>query len=477
MNLRALRRRKARGENRIGIKVGSNSIRMMTDVEFSNLIARLQKRSALRVKCRGHKKQYKRLRRLASLIRDRGKPMLFFYKESKLLDRFYPGRANKWRSYNRRTQRDDIKLKLFSFLDNPINTMKSLSEITLAEAERKASKIDFEDDICYDLGPFVVLAMMRKDMANVFAGGRMSASVAGAIQAVKLKGPLRIGKMPNPSDDMVVFPFTLRGRRAAGKSTRDNLPDAPTTEEKVSQDFVFTLDDWLKNLDKPFSLTQGGRENVYKMILETLDNAKRHSDIAKKDGQWHIAGMMQGPLVNSANETDFFMCNLTILSLGDTIYESLQTAPDDKRQDIEKYVKMHKSADLHEEVLWNVCALQDGISRCDSTVESPSNGYGLGIALASFLGLLSLNKSEEIQPTMSIVSGSSCIMIKPPYTIKDDRDGYRTIAFNAENDIAKPPDKGYVQYLPISFPGTLITIRFFLDSVHLKSLVEKNDKH
>ena len=46
----------------------------------------------------------------------------------------------------------------------------------------------------------------------------------------------------------------------------------------------------------------------------------------------------------------------------------------------------------------------------------------------------------------------------------------KIIAFNAENDLEKPPDRGYVHGLENSFPGTIVSIRLNLDEAYLAKI-------
>ena len=48
----------------------------------------------------------------------------------------------------------------------------------------------------------------------------------------------------------------------------------------------------------------------------------------------------------------------------------------------------------------------------------------------------------------------------------------RIIAFNPENDIYKPADADNVKYMKEYFPGTVISLKFYLD----RSYIEKKKK-
>lgn len=475
MDLRALRGRGARGRNKLGLKIGRAQIQKMTSEEIELLINRVRTATRCSIPSRSNKRNFRRIKRIILLMKNEGKPRLFFLRKSSLLSSFCEGREKLWLPFDKRKKETTVSLKGFSFLDTPKEAIESLKSIAISEALSKKGRIDFDDDICLDLGPYVVLGLMRQDMAGIFSGGRVTGPVADAIHAVNLRGLLKIGTLAKPGD-IYTNAFPLRSRRTTGMSTNNNLATSQSAEGKACQDFVSTLDDWLRVLPKPMQMKSKGREHLAHLIGEVLDNATRHSDLTNQDGQWHIAGLMQGPFEDDEG-APLFACNLTVVSLGNTIYESLQTAPENIKTGILKYVQMHKSATLSEEALWNVAALQDNISRIAPTPENPVNGRGLMKALVAFFRLLFQTKNNELQSVMTVISGKSCIMIKKPYNDITGDEGSRILAFNQENTLENPPNSDYVTTLPIKFPGTLITIRFFLDNDHLVKLVKENGEH
>jgi hypothetical protein len=54
--------------------------------------------------------------------------------------------------------------------------------------------------------------------------------------------------------------------------------------------------------------------------------------------------------------------------------------------------------------------------------------------------------------------------------IKGDEE-LQVIAFNADNDIEKPPDTKNVYRLPANFPGTIVSIELALDDAYLREIV------
>ena len=51
------------------------------------------------------------------------------------------------------------------------------------------------------------------------------------------------------------------------------------------------------------------------------------------------------------------------------------------------------------------------------------------------------------------------------------------IAYNKDNDIFQPPETNYVKRLKKYFPGTVISLNFFLDREYLTQILEaKNEE-
>lgn len=84
--------------------------------------------------------------------------------------------------------------------------------------------------------------------------------------------------------------------------------------------------------------------------------------------------------------------------------------------------------------------------------------------LVEAMNMFGKSAREEEQPKMTILSGTSCIMIRDLYRIPTRNDfGHRILAFNDKNSLEEPPNDSYVFKLPYKFPGTIVTLRFYLD--------------
>ena len=240
---------------------------------------------------------------------------------SLILDTLYPDRLKRgtWLPSWKRKRKHTISLKNFSFFDAPELTIRKLREIAEAESDVVDLRINFEDPHCLDIGPYLVLGMIRQDMLPVCRGGVITPALRKVIETVHLNEFLRMAHV-DLLDRHDVWPFPLRfGSTVANVSTW-----SPTQEEKHDQAFANALNQWLKELG--FIFSERGEGWVLTLIGEILDNARRHSRPDTEDGIWAMAGFMARRQREEDPTLDRYICHVGILSPGATIYESLQHA-------------------------------------------------------------------------------------------------------------------------------------------------------
>ena len=482
MRIGKIKNRGARGPSKNGLKIGQRTIRELSNEEINTVLLRIKK-NALRS---GNKKHYKNLKRTISLIRKSDKDGILIpvsdskfdvnYKNCIWSDTIYPDRQRKWLKMEKRREGERIKLKKFSFIDNPIGTYELLQKIVKAEAQTKSSYIDFLDHRCLDIAPYLVLGLMRHNIAkNIFIGGRISGPIYDVMDAVNLLDFYRFRLNKNVEDGKI-FPFKIRSRRKPENTSEDgdNSPGFNTTEEKTSGQFVRTFGRWLKELEPPLELTDEAQRDIGTLFGELLDNAKRHSNPDDIDGQWHVAGFMEDLNFSDPTDEKKYVCHFSIISPGRSIYESMQEAPDDVKERITKHIDSYWSSGKKQnkvEAYWNLSAMQDGISRMPKTGAS-KNGIGFMESLVALINAFGKTDDENLKPAMTIISGQSCIRVKYPYNRHTTNEkNVRTLAFNDDNDLKKPQHDDYVSNMPGQFPGTLITVRFVMDSQHITEMV------
>jgi hypothetical protein len=70
---------------------------------------------------------------------------------------------------------------------------------------------------------------------------------------------------------------------------------------------------------------------------------------------------------------------------------------------------------------------------------------------------------------MVVVSGSTCILFDDDYEMTDETESLSSvITFNDEDKLSLPPDKDKVKQLTNYFPGTIMSLKFYLDRDYLK---------
>tara|TARA_R110000803_G_scaffold78701_1_gene143932 strand:- start:364 stop:1818 length:1455 start_codon:yes stop_codon:yes gene_type:complete len=392
-------------------------------------------------------------------------------KDCDLLSSFYRERDQNWIPIKLRKIRSKIHdVNNFSFIDNPHETLDSLHRISKLEAEELEVRIDFKDKKISDIGPYLVWGLMRKKMAPISTGGSMDGAIQHVLNAVGLDQYLNIQLSERiPSEDIWSFPFR---ERSAERSTNHNAAISIPTFTKVADDLVKTIDHWLsKAITPPLALAKTGRGHVTGLVGEVLNNAERHS-VPSRDGGWVVAGFMCRREAENKPQGDF-ICNLTFISRGMSIAESI-SAPEDTKtaEHLERYLSLHMPSifkkGVDPELLKTVFALQDGNSRLLN--EDSIGGIGL-MDIISFTNILGITDNPDLRPRVTILSGNACIMLKDQYAAPYSPQGEETFEiegkrmqwFNHAKSLDIAPDPDYVFLTKFKFPGTVITLRFCLD--------------
>ena len=215
------------------------------------------------------------------------------------------------------------------------------------------------------------------------------------------------------------------------------------------------------------------------LLGEVLDNCEIHGG---EQATWYTQGHYED---NSSQP--YGEMQLLFLNLGKTIYEGLKyDSSKETRERLEFFLERHNqflSFNWDEEMVCTVLALQEGISRLrDKNIEGyETRGTGT-VSLIENLNLM--GKCDDGQmPEMTIISGRTYIEFGGSYKMKakefknDPVFGTgkkKIIAFNEENNIYKPPDEANVRKLEANFPGTVISLRFYLDKRYIQK--EKGER-
>jgi hypothetical protein len=130
----------------------------------------------------------------------------------------YPERVKPgvWLPSWKRKDWHDIDLKDFSFLDAPENTIINLRNIVEAETKSADLRINFHDPFCLDVGPYLLLGMIRQEMLPICRGGTITTSLQKVIETVHLGEFLRM-RPDRLTDRRDVWPFPLRFSRPVSR--------------------------------------------------------------------------------------------------------------------------------------------------------------------------------------------------------------------------------------------------------------------
>jgi hypothetical protein len=220
-----------------------------------------------------------------------------------------------------------------------------------------------------------------------------------------------------------------------------------------------------------FKLTDAGRGILTDAFGEIICNAEEHCGIEK--GKWHTLGCY---------EKDYHICKFSIINFGKTIFETLSDKESTSKDVIEKIEQViHSNRSFfektkkvffpkqQEEPIWNVMALQEGISS-KRTVAGRGSTRGQG--MMDILEFIDDIKSDDENGCVAVLSGRSHILIDYAYPIRNVTVGAtgemrRQIAFNKEGDLHGPQDEKLVSFIPSEFPGVIITGRFKIDNQYL----------
>jgi hypothetical protein len=446
-------------------EVSASELRTLGDEDFKLLVRRVKRRER-ETHGEAHANSIARklqlMRRTNRRIPFSQDVLLARHRECPFLDALVANRKTRWLKIKNRRRGVTIACKNFSFIDNPLPTFEALSLIAEAECEAVNFRVDFLDTFVQDIGPYLVLGMMRERMAPVVAGGKVHKRVIKVLEAVRLREFLKMGSFGKVSM-RDVWPFPLTQRRRSGTSTSKQIALQPTTTELTADQIVEKVNYWLRELEPAQELTEHGASKIKGMVGEILNNAERHSRVGG-DGEWITAGFMARRDIGTHDPKFVHICHLCFFNPGRPISETIRDAPAEIKAQIERYIAKHTGCGVCDDTLATVFALQDGISRVLQGDGNPSGGTGL-MDVVEFANEVGISELEEKDPKVVIISGSSLIRFDAPYRrgLSSDSDGRRLQWFNAENDVMEPPDPSHVMDLPIQFPGTLISVRVVLD--------------
>ena len=363
--------------------------------------------------------------------------------------------------------------KCFSLIENPNESLRVFQQIYSAYKDKNINKVHFDHTACTTLGicSSTVMDVLIIAMKNQRLSCRKSFELSGDVventrvndilDASGLKKHLNLSVLSEENEkEKGIVKLELQ---VGGKTSKGQLKG--TMQDYASTKVVEYL---VKCYERSgCTINKEGQKLIGNMVGEIIDNCENHSGEFCK---WYCLGHFQ--MADNASHGEV---SLVIFNFGKTIYSGLKNdcvTP-------EMYDKLTNKSKMHinffginwtEEMLWTLYALQDGVSK-EWIDDDSDRGSGTIRFIESFEKIG--NTADGKKARMCILSGKTHILFDGTYFLedKDIAEGTRkVVAFNKENDLNIPPDKSKVTNLARTFPGTIISMNFFIDPSYIESL-------
>lgn len=347
--------------------------------------------------------------------------------------------------------------KIFSFSKNPFNTIDVFKELFFSFENKLSIFINHENCEEIDLAASLVMDIIVMEFRNICKRIGLKREFGG-----------KLSRNENVND-VLKFSGVLNNLGIIKSKKNSRLELLPLIKNQDPGIMSTKIIEYYNNCleSKGFILNAEGANHFSTMLGEVIKNCSDHGG---KGVQWYASGHY------TKDDGEF---NLAIFDFGNTIYEGLknETLSKDTIKTLNELTAYHKEGfkRVDEELLWTLFSLQHGISRLNSE-EDNTRGQGTVDLICGFqqLGGKYADNGNLEKPIMSITSGNINILFDGTYTIKSDKNGLKVIAFNNENDIKSAPDEKYVKNIKKFFPGTVISIRFFIDRKYIEE-IKNND--
>jgi hypothetical protein len=368
---------------------------------------------------------------------------------------------------------DTIVVKLprhFSLIDNPNESLKSVAMVikALREPSCKRVEIDHRLEKDNDYAAHALLAMCVGEYTrqvrnlgkkNAYISGyypqderiRRLMDQAGIVEAItrQQSGSSLQGKLSHRS-------YKLFKWRSLSDSEEPKFGSIDRQTQAASR-FEEFLNEALLLVGR--ELTEDAEVELGKYIGEIIGNCEDHST----EKLWTAAAFVDV-------DARPYLCELMVFNFGISYAETFTRLDPSHfaRKEVDGYVErhMHRKG-MSRDLLYTVMALQGSVSSCNES-SSDTRGYGTVDFIEFFEDI-----SEECagvdaikipECKMALISGAQHIFFDGTYKLKKYDGERRTIAFNRKNTLDDCPDPSAVADMKsVSFPGTIISIRFPLE--------------
>lgn len=347
--------------------------------------------------------------------------------------------------------------EIFSFSQNPEETLMKLKKLCFILNNKETRRLYIDHSKCKYLGISAsavmdaIITEYKNNNKRLGAEGKLSEEES-VNNVIKYSGIMKHLNIEVEQDSNI-----------------EVLPWMKDIDETKSSNSV--VDYLLRCLNKQgFTLKEDGTHYLLEMVSEIVQNCKYH---AGENATWYILGHAS-MLPSNQQEVQ-----ITIFNFGNTIYESYlqkDTSKDmlERLNELSKQYKKTCRQEPDEEMLWTIYSLKDKVSRywvkkTNEIDQRYSNSRGSGMmSLIRNLYSIGFSSEDKYKPIMCILSGKIHILF-------DGDIDYKKLSFNSQDSIYYPPEK-YVKKLSNYFPGTIISMKFYLDSKYLRRLVNERQK-
>lgn len=348
----------------------------------------------------------------------------------------------------------------FSLITNPEESLQTLRKIFTAIHNEKVQELFLDYSKCEELG------LCASSVTDII--------ILNGIKYRKIiNKPLNTrGNVPKSKEAREIFIISgLVKHLGISKIENNNtvrLDILKNEEQSKMTDKIIQYYDRCLNTQN-YQLTVQGKSKFAHMIGEVLDNVNQHAgDLAT----WYASGHF-----NIDKDRKDGKCRLVLFDFGDSIYEGLN------REDTTEYTKKllkDKTKEHYnifnkkwnEEPLWMLYVLQYNVSRKRVDIDD-DRGKGTIKLINNFMHIG--KNMDGNNPIMAILSGNGYILFDSTYNLKEkivNGKKIPIIAFNEENDLSKKPDSKYVKRIDEKFPGTMISMEFYLDKEYIEKQME-----
>lgn len=364
----------------------------------------------------------------------------------------------------------------FSFSTNYEESIATIRNILVSLTYNSGGELVISFELCRktDQAALFVLQIVKLDMAERLNSLNSRLSVLSSKVETRIKQSKSdfVNKMLFVNGFLKETEFKSEGlvpRRGIGylRGSRTQRHYSENKKGPITTKIRNFINDCLR--DHGYEFTSEDVNEMDGLLSEILGNGEDHSPF---DTYYATANSFIE--VKGNNEVGFVgEVNLCVMNFGYSIYEGLEKTREENKENYaliedlyQEVFPLVKLRTITKENLFTLYALQEGISRLKYLDQS--RGHGTMKFIRSFFALGDYeDDGRQYHPELSIISGStqvSCDNKYPPITINEQN----FLTLNSEKTLKKPPDPTRLKNLKTLFPGTLLTVKMYLHSEHLR---------